>query len=189
MEISLTDIGEIEAAIEAILFASGDEISLDKISQALEMDKKDVKLIINNMVAKFDSDDRGIMIREINKSYQLCSKPKFSSIIARIFEPRQKQGLSQAAYEVLSIIAYNEPVTRAKIERIRGVNSDSSLTRLMERNLIEDAGRLEAPGRPVLYKTTDEFLRSFGLKSTAELPDFQLNLPETVSETEEDEGE
>ena len=97
-------------------------------------------------------------------------------------EPRQKQGLSQAAYEALSIIAYNEPVTKAKIEKIRGVNSDSTITRLVERNLIEDAGRLDAPGRPILFKTTEEFLRSFGLKSVKDLPQIQFGMNEPFNE-------
>jgi segregation and condensation protein B len=168
------EISRIEAIIEAILFASGDSVPLDKICQALELDKKTVKLVINNMIMKYNQADRGMLLREIGNGYQLCTKPELKSYVSKIFETRQKQGLSQAAYETLAIIAYNEPVTKAKIEKIRGVNSDSSIMRLIERNLVEDAGRLDAPGRPMLYKTTEEFLRSFGLKSVKDLPQIQI---------------
>jgi len=176
------EIRDIEGIIEGLLFASGDPLSLDKIAEILEIDKKTVKLIINNMIINFQNSKRGIMIREINNAYQLCTRFEHYEYIKKLFEPRQKQALSQAAYETLAIIAYNKPVTRAKIEQIRGVNSESAIARLLERNLIREAGRLDAPGKPVLYETTDEFLRSFGFKSYADLPRFEMSELELLQE-------
>lgn len=114
-------------------------------------------------------------MREIDGSYQLCTRFEHYDYIRRLFEPRQKQALSQAAFETLAIIAYNQPITRNKIEQVRGVNSDSAVTRLVERNLVREAGRLDSPGKPVLYETTEEFLRSFGFKSTADLPILEMS--------------
>ena len=161
---------EMEAVVEGLLFAAGDAVSLEKISEILEIDKKTAKLLLNNMVANSQNSRRGIMMREINGKYQLCTRPEHGDYIKKLFEPRQKHGLSPAAFETLAIIAYNQPITRAKVEQIRGVNSDSAITRLLDRNLIKEAGRLDAPGKPVLYDTTDEFLRSLGFKSLADLP-------------------
>ena len=118
---------------------------------------------------------RGISIREINNGYQICSKPELYAYIKQLFSSKQKSGLSQAALETLAVIAYNRPVTKAKIEHIRGVNSDSAVVRLLERKLIRETGRLDAPGRPILYETTDEFFRSFGFKDDTDIPIFELN--------------
>ena len=181
------EINEIEAAVEAILFASGDSVQFEKLCQVLALDKKTAKSILNNLIQKYESSGHGIMIREINDGYQMCSKPSCQQYIASVFEPRQRQGLSQAAYETLAIVAYNEPVTKAKIENIRGVNSDSPIARLVERGLITDAGRLESPGRPMLFKTTDEFLRSFGIRSVADLPQPALDLDAKTLDEEENE--
>lgn len=115
------------------------------------------------------------MMREIDGCYQLCTRPEHFEYISRLVEPRQKQALSQAAFETLAIIAYNQPVTRARIEMIRGVNSDSSIATLLERNLIKEAGRLDSPGRPMVYETTGEFLRSFGFRSVKDLPMIELD--------------
>ncbi|MCX7923296.1 MAG: SMC-Scp complex subunit ScpB [Clostridia bacterium] len=168
------EIKEIEAIVEALLFAAGDVLSLDKIAEAIEIDKKTTRLIIANMIDNYRISNRGIMLREINSGYQLCTKPNYYEYIKKLYEPRQKQGLSQAAFETLAIIAYNQPITKAKIEQIRGVNSDSAVTRLLERNLIKEAGRLDAPGKPILYESTEEFLRCFGFKSINELPSLQV---------------
>ncbi|HHV60060.1 MAG TPA: SMC-Scp complex subunit ScpB [Clostridiaceae bacterium] len=164
------DIKEIESVVESLLFASGDALSLDKMCEIIEVDRKTLKNIISSMIVKYNNSSRGIMIREIDDGYQLCTKPDYHEYIAKLFVPRQKQGLSQAAFETLAIIAYNQPVTRAKIESLRGVNSESSITRLLERNLIKEAGRLDAPGKPILYETTEEFLRCFGFSSLKDLP-------------------
>ena len=169
------DIKEMEAAIEALLFTAGDPLPLEKLAEILEQDKKTMKLLMGNMIINWQNSKRGIMVREIDGSYQLCTKPEHFELIRRLVEPRQKQALSQAAYETLAIIAYNQPITRARLEHIRGVNSDSAVTRLVERNLIREAGRLDAPGKPVLYETTEEFLRSFGFSSIANLPVLELS--------------
>lgn len=167
-------IEQIEGIIEGLLFVSGDELPLVKIAEILEMDQKIVKGIIENMIQKLNNSDRGIMIRRINNAYQLCTNPKYYTYFTKIQEPRQKQQLSQAAFETLSIIAYNSPITRAKIEAIRGVNSDSAIATLLERNLIREAGRLDAPGKPILYEVTEEFLRCFGYSSLKDLPPLDI---------------
>lgn len=176
------DLKKIEGIIEGLLFASGDRLSLEKICEIAGIDKKTAKLVINNMIVNYNNDPaRGITIREISNGYQLCSKPELYEYVKVLFEPKQKSGLSQAAFETLAIIAFNRPITKAKIEQIRGVNSDSAIAKLMERNLIKEAGRLDAPGKPILYETTEEFFRSFGYKSDSDLPIFEMNeIPEVV---------
>ncbi|MDP4114160.1 MAG: SMC-Scp complex subunit ScpB [Bacillota bacterium] len=164
------EIKEIEAAVEGLLFAAGDPLPLEKLAEILEVDKKTMRLILSNMAVSLQNSKRGIMLRELDGCYQLCTRPEHYEYIQRLVEPRQKQALSQAAFETLSIVAYNQPVTRTRIEAIRGVNSDSAIARLIERNLIKEAGRLDSPGKPMLYETTEEFLRSFGFKSTKDLP-------------------
>lgn len=168
------ELNEIEAIIEGTLFAAGDPVPVEKLSEILELDKKTTRLILDNMAVSMQNSKRGVMVREIDGCFQLCTRPEHYEYIRKLAEPRQKQALSQAAYETLAIIAYNQPVTRARIEMIRGVNSDSSITRLIERNLVREAGRLDKPGRPLLYETTEEFLRSFGFKSLRELPIIEI---------------
>ena len=164
------DISKMEAVIEALLFTAGDVLPLEKIADAVQLDKKTTKLILNDVILNYQKAERGITIREIDGGFQLCTKPEYCEYIKRLHEPRQRQGLSQAAFETIAIIAYNQPVTKAKIEAIRGVNSDSSVTRLLDRNLIKEAGRMDAPGKPILYETTEEFLRSFGFRALDDLP-------------------
>ncbi|MDP4093159.1 MAG: SMC-Scp complex subunit ScpB [Bacillota bacterium] len=176
------EITEIEAIVEGLLFAAGDMLTLEKISDIIGIDKKTLKSIINNMIVQHQNINRGIVIREIDNGYQLCTKIEHAEYIKKLFEPRQKQGLSQAAFETLAIIAYNQPITRAKIEQIRGVSSDSSVTKLIERNLIKEAGRLDCPGKPILYEVTEEFLRCFGLKSVGDIKGIELL--ESVEEPE-----
>lgn len=182
------EINEIENIIESLIFSYGDALSLDKICEILELDRKTARNIMKNMIDNYNRSNRGIIIREINDKYQMCSNPGYFDYVSKLYQIRQKQALSQAAYEVLSIIAYNQPITKAKLEQIRGVNSDSAVTRLLERNLIREAGKLEAPGRPRLYETTDEFLKCFGYKSVRDLPmlDIQdlseLNLQELLED-------
>ena len=165
-----------EAIIEGILFVSGDGVLFDKIADVLDLDRLSAKTILDKVIFDYNGYmRRGLMIREINGKYQLCTRPELNSYIEKLFEQRQKHGLSQAAYETLSIVAYHANVTRATIEKIRGVNSDSSISRLLERNLIRETGRLNLPGRPMGYDVTDEFFRSFGFKSRKDLPDLSFN--------------
>lgn len=164
------ELQKIESIVEAMLFASGDPVSVETLSEVTGVDKKTLGLVINRMMDGFISQDRGIMIREIDGSYQLCSRPEYFEYVKKLFEPRQKQSLSQAALETLAAVAYNQPVTRLEVEKVRGVNSDSAINSLLERTLIKEVGRMDAPGKPILYATTDEFLRAFGYKSLADMP-------------------
>lgn len=175
----MSSIQDTEIIIEALLFASGDSLSLDKIAEIIEHDKKTTKVIMANLIYKYRNSTRGILIREIDGAYQLCTKPELDEFVQKLGTVRKKQGLSPQAYEALSIIAYNQPVTRAYIEQIRGVNCDGVLQKLMERNLIEEVGRDDTPGKPKLYGTTEEFLRAFGFASIKELPPLEMNeIPE-----------
>jgi segregation and condensation protein B len=173
-----------EAIVEGLLFAAGDPVPVARIAEILDLDKSTAKRFLANMALKLQNSQRGILMREIDGSYQLCTRPEHFEYISRLVEPRQKQALSQAAFETLAIVAYNQPVTRARIEMIRGVNSDSSIATLIERNLIREAGRLDSPGRPMLYETTEEFLRSFGFKSVKDLP--LIEFDKIISENQSD---
>lgn len=178
----MDSIQDIEVVIEAVLFAAGDPVPLEKLAEIIGHDKKTTRAIMTNMSYKYQNSARGIMVREIDNGWQLCTKPEFDEYVAKLGVVRKKQGLTQAAYEVLAIIAYNQPVTKAYIEKIRGVNSDSAISKLMERNLIKEAGRDDAPGRPKLYETTEEFLRVFGFSSIRDLPVIQMNEVQEVME-------
>jgi len=178
------EINQIEAVIEGLLFAAGDPLPLEKIAEIIEVDKKTTRLIIENLKKKFQTSGRGLIIREIDNAYQFCTKPEHHEYIKRLVEPRQRQALSQAAFETLAIIAYKQPITKAKIEQVRGVNSDSAVTRLLERNLIKESGRLDCPGKPILYSTTDEFLRSFGFSSVSDLPVLQMDEVKVLEENQ-----
>ena len=163
------EIEKMKAIIEAILFCSGRVVSIKELMAALEISQKDVIEIIENM--KIDYEKRGIEIIKINDGYQMCTKKEFYDYIYPIIDKRNKPNLTQATLETLAIIAYNPKITRAEIESIRGVNSDGTIYRLLEHNLIQDAGKLDAPGRPTTYKVTEEFLRLFGYKNLEELPE------------------
>ena len=165
------EIEKTKAIIEAILFSVGRPVEIKELVMALELSSEDIIQIIENMKMEFEDQKRGIEIIKINDAYQLCTKKEYFEYIYPIVDKRNKPNLSQAAMETLAIIAYNPKVTRAEIESIRGVNSDGTIYKLLEHNLIEDAGKLDAPGRPSTYKTTDEFLRLFGYSSLEELPE------------------
>lgn len=167
------EIGKIEAIIEAILFACGREVKIKEFVSALEMNEEDIIKIIENMNEEFKKLNRGIEIIRMNDSYQMCTKKEYYEYIYPILDKRSKPNLSNAALEILAIIAYNSGVTKAEIEMIRGVNSDATIYKLLEYNLIEEAGKLDAPGRPMTYKTTLNFLKMFGYNSLEDLP----NLP------------
>jgi len=161
----------IERAIEAILFASGEPVKVSRIAAVLGVEEADVVAASNGMRDRFSYERRGIRILRLEDTLQMCSSPEFADDIRRALEARKPPQLSQPALEVLSIIAYFQPVTRAYIEQIRGVDSTYTVGLLADRGLIETAGRLAAPGRPMLYKTTNVFLRAFGIESLGELPE------------------
>ncbi len=165
------EIEKVKQIIEAIMFAVGRDISTKELSAVLELTPTDVEEIIENMRTDFQEQGRGIEIIKVNDGYQLCSKKDLHDYIYQIIDKRNKPNLSQAALETLAIVAYNPKITRAEIETIRGVNSDGTIYKLLEHNLIEDTGRLDAPGRPTTYATTKEFLRMFGYTSLEELPE------------------
>jgi len=165
------DIGEAKSIIEAILFSCGRPVETKELMVALELSAEDVQSIMQNMKTEFETQKRGIEIIKVDDSYQLGTKKEYYEYIYPLFDNRAKPTLSNAAMETLSIIAYNPKITRAEIESIRGVNSDGTIYKLLEYNLIEEAGRLDAPGRPTTYKTTSEFLKMFGISSLDELPE------------------
>lgn len=163
--------------IEGILFAMGDSVSVEKLAETTGEKEEIIKECLESMIKMYNEDDqRGITIIRLDDSYQLCTKTDLYEYIRVMAEKRTRNSLSNAALEVLSIIAYNQPVTRSSIEYIRGVNSDGSLARLLEFGLVEEIGRLDAPGRPVLFGTTEEFLRCFALSSLSDLPKVEKTL-------------
>ncbi len=162
---------KVKGIIEAILFASGKVVTLDELMISLEMDKKEIAEIIEEMIKEYEEENRGIEIVCVNNGYTLSSKKEYHEYIYHIIDKRAKPNLSQAALEVLAIIAYNPQITRAEIDNIRGVSSDASMYRLLEHNLIEEAGKLDLPGKPMSYKVTEEFLKKFGLNTLEDLPE------------------
>lgn len=161
----------IKGIIEAILFAAGREVKINELMSALELSSEEVINSVESLKLDYEKENRGLSIINLNDSYQLCTKKEYYEYIYPIFDKRSKPSLSQAALETLAIIAYNPRITRAEIESIRGVNSDGTLYKLLDYNLIEEAGKMDAPGRPMTYKTSKEFLRMFGISSLDELPD------------------
>lgn len=159
-----------QAAIEAILFSMGDAVSSKDLSKVLELDEKDVIKLINDMIDKYEADDRGIRIIKLEDSYQLCTKNEYYDILSQLVNMPKKHNLTDSLMETLSIIAYKQPVTRQEIEAIRGVSCVHAINKLVEYKLVAEVGRLDAIGRPILFGTTEDFLRSFGVTSMDELP-------------------
>lgn len=166
---------QIKSAIEALLFASGEPLSINELSNHLDEKTKNIELIIQEMIDDYEKvQARGIKIIRIKGKYQLVTKGENSGYIQKLLKKNKRQSLSQASIESLAIISYKQPITRIDIDEIRGVKSESALQRLIERDLIKEVGRLEVPGRPILYGTTDEFLRQFDLKDLKDLPSLDL---------------
>lgn len=165
----------IKSAIEALLFASGEPLSLQDLVNNLDEKSKFIEIIIQEMIEEYElTNSRGIKLICIKGSYQLVTKSENSDYIQKLLKKNKRQSLSQASIESLAIIAYKQPITRIDIDEIRGVKSESAIQRLIEKDLIKEVGRLEVPGRPILYGTTDEFLRQFELKDLKELPSLDL---------------
>ena len=161
---------EIEAAVEGILFASGEPVGIDRVCVALDLDKPTAELVLQRLQDYYSYERRGVRLLRMEDSYQLCSAPEYGDLIRKAFEIRKPAKLSQPALEVLTIIAYYQPTTRAYVDQIRGVDSSYTVGLLLERHLIEECGRLQVPGRPRLYRTTQAFLRAFHLDSLEDLP-------------------
>ncbi len=176
----------LQAAAEAILFSVGEPLELSKIAQALEIDEEQARQVLLNLAAELDERGSGISLLQLGKQYQLASRPEFSEQVRTILEVRRNAPLSQAAFEVLAVIAYNQPVTKAFVEQVRGVDCSGVITTLCQKKLIEEKGRLELPGRPLVYGTTPDFLRCFSVSSLEELP--SLPEKETPQAPEDAEG-
>ena len=158
------------AIIEAILFTMGESVELSRIAEAIELDKKETKKILDKMIEHYKDSSMGVEIMELDGAYQMCTKPEMYEYLIRIAKQPKRRVLTDVLLETLSIVAYKQPVTKAEIEKIRGVSSEHAVSKLVEYNLICELGRLDAPGRPLLFGTTEEFLRSFGVNSIDNLP-------------------
>lgn len=165
------EINKIKGIIEAILFSAGRVVRIKELELSLEIDEKDIVSIIDDMNKEYENESKGIEILRINDGYQMCTKKEYYEYVYSVIDKRNKPKLSQAALETLSIIAYNSGITRAEIEKIRGVSADATIYKLLEYNLIEEAGKLDVIGRPMTYRTTEEFLKLFGYKNLEELPE------------------
>ena len=176
-----------KAAIEAVLFAMGDSLELSKIAKAIGHDTETTRKVLQNMMDDYQKEDRGIRIIELENAYQLCTKQEYYEYLVNIALQPKKAVLSDVMMETLSIIAYKQPVTKMEIEKIRGVKSDHAVNKLIEYNLVQEVGRLDAPGRPILLGTTEEFLRNFGVDSTDNLPTINpVKLEDFKAEAEEE---
>ena len=176
-----------KAIIEAILFTMGESVELEKIADAIELDKKPTKKLINKMMQEWNDEGRGVAIMELDGAYQMCTRTEMYEYLIRIAKQPKRRVLTDVLLETLSIIAYKQPVTKMEIEKIRGVSSDHAVSKLVEYNLVCELGRLDAPGRPLLFGTTEEFLRSFGVHSVDELPVLSpVQLEEFKQEAEEE---
>lgn len=167
------NIQEIQNIIEAILFATGDAISLKQISATIQQDEKTTKKIILNLIEKYETKNSGIKIIQINDSFQMCTNPIYFPYIKNLCSIPQAKGLSQTLLETLAIIAYKQPVTKSQIENIRGVNCDHSINTLIKYNLIEEKGRLDTIGKPIVFGTTTQFLKYFGFSNINEMPNLK----------------
>ena len=180
---------EIKSIIESVLFSMGEAVELKTFAQALELPEKEIREVIGEMIEECREPSRGTEIIEIDGSYQMCTKKDTYDYLIKIVSIPKNYRLTDVQLETLSIIAYKQPVTKAEIEKIRGVSSDHAVNRLLEAGLIEECGRMNTPGRPMLFSTTQEFLRRFGLRNTEELPSINTEKVETFKmEAEEEVG-
>ena len=180
----------LKGMVEAILFASGDPVSGERIAQVLGLDKEDAEEVLKDTMESFNRKEGGVRIIRLDDTYQMCSNPAYASCVREALELRRNTPLSQAAMEVLAVIAYNQPVTKAFVEQIRGVDCSGVIGSLSSKGLIEERGRLELPGRPLLYGTTPDFLRCLNISSLEELPPLPERQREvdTPLEEEDDSG-
>lgn len=195
-------IHELTCALEAVLFASGESVSESKLCSVLGVDKSTLREAAGELADYYDFERRGIRLLRLEDRYQLCSRADYAQQVRNALETRRPQQLTPSALEVLAIIAYKQPTTKAYIEQVRGVNSDYTVGSLVDKGMIEDCGRLDVPGRPILYRTTERFLRAFGLNDLSQLPqiaalddteqmalDNENEVPENVITSEEEAAE
>ena len=173
---------KIQSAVEAILFAAGEPVELQRIASIFEIEPELADRILYNLAAELDERNSGICLLRLGDKFQLSSRTEYAEIIRDFLELRKNTPLSQAAFEVLAVIAYNQPVTKSFVEQVRGVDCSGVITTLCQKKLIEERGRLDLPGRPLLYGTTPDFLRVFGISSLEELPPLPVNETEKTEE-------
>lgn len=183
------EIKKIQGIIESILFTFGDAVELKKIASAIEQDEATTRKIIHNMMDSYNTDNHGIKIIELGDAFQMCTKPETYDYLIKIAKQPKKLVLTEVQLETLSIVAYRQPVTKLEIEKIRGVNSNHAMNKLVEIGLVEEVGRLDAPGKPLLFGTTEEFFRRFGIQSLDELPAIGDDQMEHFKEEAEDEAQ
>ena len=188
------EINKSKGVIESILFSAGREVKITELMSALEASSEEIITVVESMKEDYKNEERGLQSINVGEAYQLCTKQEYYEYLYSIFDKRNKPNLSQAAIETLAIIAYNPKITRAEIEAIRGVNSDGTIYKLLDYNLIEETGKLDAPGKPGTYGVTSEFLRVFGFGNLNELPDLprykldenqQIVIDDIIEEKEE----
>ncbi len=165
------EIKKYEAIIEAILFTMGESVAVEKIANAIEHDIQTTKKLIYNLMDKYDKEDRGIKIIELEDTFQMCTKSEMYEYLIKVASQPKRYVLTDVLLETLSIIAYKQPITRSEVEKIRGVKCDHAVNKLIEYGLVEEVGRMDAPGRPLLFGTSEEFLRKFGVQSINDLPE------------------
>lgn len=170
------NVNEMQAAAEAMLFACGEPLEIDRIAEILEIDAENAESLVLNIAAKYDDTNSGIKVVKMDKKYQICTRKEYAEQVRDILDMKRNAPLSQAAFEVLAVVAYNQPITKAYIEQVRGVDCSGVVSTLCQKGLIEEVGRLELPGRPLIYGTTAEFLKCFCINSLDDLPDIpELN--------------
>ena len=183
------EIEKLQGIIEAILFTMGESVELGKIAAVIEHDENTTRKIIHNMMDRYEEDNRGIRIIELEDSFQMCTKKETYEYLIRIAKQPKRYVLTEVLLETLSIVAYKQPVTKLEIEKTRGVKSDHAVNKLVEYGLVEEVGRMDAPGRPLLFGTTEEFLRRFSVQSLDELPTINPEQVEHFKEEAEDEAQ
>ena len=181
------EINNLEGVIYAILFTMGESVELNKIAAAIEHDEETTRKIIHRMMDKYDAEDRGVRIIELEDAFQMCTKTQMYEYLIRVAKQPKKYVLTDVLLETLSIIAYKQPVTKLEIEKIRGVKSDHAVNKLVEYNLVCERGRMDAPGKPILFGTTEEFLRRFSIQSVEDLPSLNPEQMESFKEEAEEE--
>lgn len=183
----IVEMEEWEAVVEAVLFTMGNSVELRQLAAAIDQDEKTARQVVERLMGRYEQEKRGMQIIGLENSYQMCTRAEFYDNLIRVAATPKKQVLTEVVLETLSIIAYKQPVTKMEIEKIRGVKSDHAVNRLVEYNLVYEVGRLDAPGRPALFATTEEFLRRFGIGSTDNLPTLNPEVREEIKlEVEEE---
>lgn len=173
-------------ALEAMLFAHGEPVALDRLADAMHAEPIQVQVLLEKLQRQYDERNSGLVVLNFEDRWQMVTRPYYGELVKRILDTRRNAPLSPASLEVLAVIAYNQPVSRSFIEQVRGVDSSSTVSKLLERGLIEEAGRLDLPGKPVAFRVTDTFLRVFGLNSLADLPPLHEDTPQESPAPAED---